>query len=217
MSDSLLNARRQMVEHQLRRRGIRDERVLAAMERVPRHWFVDAAARAAAYDDRALPIDCEQTISQPYIVALMTEALELDGGEHVLEVGTGCGYQAAVLAMIGAEVYSIERHAELARQTRQRLNRLEQMGIPHIEMRAGDGLLGWPDEAPFDRIIVTAAGEEIPPALWEQLREGGILVAPLGAADEQTLEQIRKIGGKPIRRPLVGCRFVPLLPDVASN
>lgn len=214
MPDSLDAAREAMIERHLRARGILNPRVLEAMRRVPREAFVHPADAAAAYEDRALGIGHSQTISQPYIVALMTDALDLRGGERVLEIGTGSGYQAAVLAAMGAEVFTIERHAPLAEIARERLNRL---GVGGVHVRVGDGRLGWPEEAPFDRVIITAATDEIPPAVWEQLAEGGVAVAPLGTTDEQILQQVRKIGGRPMRQPLVGCRFVPLLPNVATE
>jgi protein-L-isoaspartate(D-aspartate) O-methyltransferase len=184
--------------------------VLAAMERVPREEFVPADIAYEAYDDRALPIDCDQTISQPIIVAMMTEALQVAGSERVLEIGTGSGYQTALLAELAAEVFSIERHAELARRAEQRLH---DFGYRNVHIRTGDGTLGWPEEAPFDRIIVTAAAEECPPALWEQLAEGGILVGPFGPSSEQALYEMHKIGGQPQSRILTGCRFVPLVAE----
>jgi protein-L-isoaspartate(D-aspartate) O-methyltransferase len=199
-----------MVEQQLRARGIRDERVLNAMNRVPREEFVSEDDREFAYEDRALAIACEQTISQPYIVGLMTEALELDGAQRVLEIGAGSGYQAAVLAELGMDVFTIERHAQLATQAQAVLTRL---GYDRVRVLCGDGTQGWPGEAPFDRIIITAGGSSVPPRVWEQLREGGILVAPIGAADEQMLMQLRKTGGQSVEQALVGCRFVPLIAD----
>src|SRR5947209_3697562 len=197
-------ARASMVKHQLRARRIRDERVLAAMARVPREAFLPESLVDQAYADCALPIDCEQTISQPIIVAMMTEALRLAGGEKVLEVGTGSGYQAALLAELAGNIYSIERHAELARQAEACLARL---GYQNVRIRVGDGSLGWPEEAPFDRIIVTAAAKECPAALWEQLVEGGILVGPFGPEYEQALYRMHKTGGQPQSRILTGCRF----------
>jgi len=197
-----------MVEHQLRGRGVRDERVLRAMLRVPREAFVPQAIAEEAYFDCALPIDCQQTISQPMIVALMTEALQLSGDEKVLEIGTGSGYQAAVLGELAGEVFSIERHALLAEQAAERLARLK---YDNVHVRTGDGSLGWPEEAPFDRIIITAAAEECPPALWEQLAEGGVLVGPFGPPADQTLYAMHKIGGRPQSRYLTACRFVPLI------
>jgi protein-L-isoaspartate(D-aspartate) O-methyltransferase len=204
----LAAARNRMVERQLRARGVRDERVLEAMRRVPREAFLPPHLAADAYDDCALPIDCGQTISQPVIVAMMTEALQLSGDERVLEIGTGCGYQAAVLAELAAAVYSIERHAELSRQAGERLAELD---YRNVFLRVGDGSRGWPEEAPFDRIIVTAAADECPPALWEQLVEGGILVGPFGPSFEQSLCEVHKIAGQPQSKTLTGCRFVPLI------
>lgn len=206
--EQLAEARRQMVEGQLRRRGIRDERVLAAMGRVPRELFVPGPLAYEAYADNALPIDCEQTISQPVIVAMMTEALQLSGRERVLEIGTGSGYQTAILAELAAKVFSIERHAELSRQASERLDGL---GYENVKLRIGDGSLGWPEEAPFERIIVTAGASECPPALWEQLAEGGVLVGPFGPPSEQALYELRKIGGSRESRFLTACRFVPLV------
>ncbi len=201
-------ARRAMIDQQLRPRGVRDERVLAAIERVPREQFVLAPLAADAYSDNALPIDCGQTISQPIIVAMMTEALQLSGREKVLEIGTGSGYQAAILAELAADVYSMERHEELSRQAGERLRSL---GYTNVFLRVGDGSLGWPEAAPFDRIIVTAGADECPPALWEQLAEGGVLVGPFGPLWDQALYEIHKIGGHAQRRFLTSCRFVPLI------
>jgi protein-L-isoaspartate(D-aspartate) O-methyltransferase len=208
MSADFPARRAAMVRQQLRARGVRDERVLAAMDRVPREEFVPERIAHEAYFDCALPIDCEQTISQPIIVAMMSEALQLSGSEKVLEIGAGSGYQTAILAELAARVYSIERHAELARQA---AARLEQLGYANVFIRTGDGSLGWPEEAPFDRIIVTAAADKCPPALWDQLAEGGILVGPFGADYEQTLYETRKVGGQPQSRIITGCRFVPLV------
>ncbi len=202
------DARRQMVERQLRPRGIRDQRVLAAMSRMPRELFVPPPIAYEAYRDNALPIDCEQTISQPIIVAMMTEALQLSGSEKVLEVGTGSGYQTAILAELAGAVCSIERHAELSRQAGERLARL---GYANVWLRIGDGSRGWAEEAPFDRIIVTAGSAECPPDLWQQLAEGGVLVGPFGPLAEQALYELRKIGGQPQSRLLTACRFVPLV------
>jgi protein-L-isoaspartate(D-aspartate) O-methyltransferase len=207
-SEEFAAARRYMVETQIRPRGIRDEGVLAAMARVPRERFVPAEIAHEAYADNALPIDCEQTISQPIIVAMMTEALGLSGREKVLEVGTGSGYQTAILAELAAEVFSIERHAELSRQAGERLAAL---GYRNVRLKMGDGSLGWPEEAPFDRIVVTAGAAECPIALWEQLAEGGVLVGPFGPLSDQALYEIHKIGGQPQRRFLTACRFVPLV------
>jgi len=205
--------RRAMVEHQLRRRGIKDERVLEAMARVPREAFLTPDLAGEAYSDCALPIDCDQTISQPVIVAMMTEALHLSGRERVLELGTGSGYQTAILAELAAEVFSIERHADLSRQAGERLR---QLGYENVRLFVGDGSLGWPEAAPFDRVIVTAAAEEPPPAVWEQLTEGGVLVGPFGTAAEQLLYEMHKIGGQTKSQILTGCRFVPLVASPAD-
>ncbi|OHB73025.1 MAG: protein-L-isoaspartate O-methyltransferase, partial [Planctomycetes bacterium RBG_13_63_9] len=176
MADAQLEAaKQQMLNGQLRRRGIVDARVLAAMANVPRERFVAEPNRGESYADRALPIDCSQTISQPYIVALMTEAMELAGWETILEVGTGSGYQAAVLAELAQEVVTIERHPELAEQASEVLHAL---GYRNVTTLVADGTLGWPPRSPFDRIIVTAAAADYPPALFDQLKEGGILVIP---------------------------------------
>jgi protein-L-isoaspartate(D-aspartate) O-methyltransferase len=209
MSDSRLHAAKQdMLDRQLSRRGIRDLRVLAAMTRVPRERFVPPELRELAYTDRALPIGCSQTISQPYIVALMTEALQLTGTELVLEVGTGSGYQTAILAELAREVVSIERHAALSEQAAAILSEL---GYSNVTLATGDGTLGWPACAPFDRILVTAAAARCPPALWDQLVEDGVLVIPVGDRDMQTLEVMRKVAGKPMVANISGCRFVPLV------
>jgi protein-L-isoaspartate(D-aspartate) O-methyltransferase len=199
-----------MVERQLRVRGITDQRVLAAMGSVPRETFLPGDLADEAYCDCALPIDCDQTISQPIIVAMMTQALQLSGSEKVLEIGTGSGYQAAVLAELAAAVYSIERHADLSHQAKSRLN---QLGYQNVFLRVGDGSLGWPEEAPFDRIMLTAAASECPPVLWQQLAEAGILVGPFGPPWEQALYETRKIAGQPQSKILTGCRFVPLVPE----
>jgi protein-L-isoaspartate(D-aspartate) O-methyltransferase len=202
-------ARDQMVEEQLRGRGIRDERVLMAMRKVPRHLFVDAAVRDRAYEDSPLPIAREQTISQPYMVALMVEILELRGGEKVLEVGTGSGYQAAVLAELAAEVYTIERIPELAQQARARLQELGYGDRVHVD--TGDGAQGWPDKAPFDGIIVAAATREVPRPLIEQLSPAGALVLPLGEIDLQGLARLRR-GKQGLQVDYFGeCRFVRLV------
>ena len=209
MTDSHLElAREEMIRVQLRRRGIHDRRVLTAMGRVPRERFVGPGWQWEAYADRALGIDCGQTISQPYIVALMTEALELTGTETVLEIGTGSGYQTAVLAEMVAEVVSIERHATLSQQA---ASLLAELGYRNVTLIVGDGTLGDADRAPFARILIAAAGAECPPALWDQLDEGGILVMPIGPLDQQELQAIRKVHGKPVITSLSGCRFVPLV------
>jgi protein-L-isoaspartate(D-aspartate) O-methyltransferase len=205
-SDSYEAARLRMVETQLRARGIADPKVLRAMETVPRHELVPESLRDAAYDDRPLPIGAGQTISQPYIVAAMSEALALSGDERVLEIGTGSGYQAAVLAEMGVRVYSIELVPELAERARRDLTRL---GYEGVEVRQGDGYRGWPEHAPFDAIIVTAAPEEVPPALVEQLAMGGRMAIPVGTYS-QDLVLLRKRPEGIERRLLMPVRFVPM-------
>jgi protein-L-isoaspartate(D-aspartate) O-methyltransferase len=197
-----------MLHSQLLGRGIVSQRVLDTMDRVPRERFLTGGMQAQAYADRALPIDCGQTISQPYIVALMTEALELTGEDRVLEIGTGSGYQTAVLAELAREVITIERHEELSQQSRQVL---EELGYRNIVAIAADGTLGWPERAPYDRIIVTAAARQCPPALQEQVVEGGLIVIPLGDSENQHLVQLRKRGGQWVTSSLSLCRFVPLI------
>lgn len=201
-------ARQIMLDEQLVRRGITSRRVLEAMGRVPRERFVPPELTQEAYADRALAIDCDQTISQPYIVALMTEALQLSGTETVLEVGTGSGYQTAILAELAREVVTIERHAELSAQSGKLL---DELGYQNILRIVGDGSLGWPPRAPYDRIMVTAAAGRYPSALFEQLAEGGTLVIPLGDRHSQVLQAIRKRAGQPQAIHLSACRFVPLI------
>ncbi len=200
--------RQLMVDEQLRARNITDRRVLEAMERVPRHLFIDPRFRGEAYEDYPLPIEEGQTISQPYIVALMTQWLELKGKEKVLEVGTGSGYQAAVLAELADRVYTIEIHEALAKQAAQTLRRLK---YERVEVRSGDGFFGWKEQAPFDAIIVTCATSRVPPPLFEQLKEGGRLIAPLGDTDEvQVLTLVTKVKGQAKSRAISGVRFVPM-------
>ncbi len=187
-------------------RGIRDPRVLAAMRAVERHRFVPEGVRSQAYEDRALPIGFRQTISQPYVVAFMTEALELEPHERVLEVGTGSGYQAAVLAELVAEVYSIEIVAELAERAGRTL---AELGYDNVEVRAGDGYRGWPEHAPFDAIIVTAAPDHVPPALVEQLAMGGRMIVPVGDRNQELVLLERTTTGLDERRVLP-VRFVPM-------
>ncbi|MEX0744744.1 MAG: protein-L-isoaspartate(D-aspartate) O-methyltransferase [Phycisphaeraceae bacterium] len=194
---------------QLRRRGIRDNRVLRAIERVPRELFVDEAFSEHAYQDIALPIECGQTISQPYVVALMTEKLELDDRHKVLEIGTGSGYQAAVLSHLCRRVYTVERWRELQKTAERRFAKL---GITNITTIIGDGWLGWPPQAPFDRIIVTAAAAEPPQALIDQLKIGGRMIVPLGESrDSQQLVLIDKTEEGLAETPLLPVRFVPLV------
>lgn len=206
---ALGRARQQMVERQLKARDIADARVLAAMGKVPRHRFVRPSLVGEAYADRPLPIGEGQTISQPYIVALMTQLLELKGPEKVLEVGTGSGYQAAVLAEIVKRVYTIEILPGLAASA---AARLKDLGYANVRVRAGDGYQGWPDAAPFDGIIVTAGASHIPRPLIDQLKEGGRLVIPVDvAAGYQELLQCRKERGQLTRKRIAPVRFVPLV------
>lgn len=199
-----------MVERQLRRRGIPDERVLAAMSRVPREQFVPDSVRAYAYADDALPIGQGQTISQPFVVATICSLLALDGFERVLDVGTGSGYQAAVLAELVAEVVTIERIQELAETARAAL---AAAGYPNVEVRVGDGSLGVPERAPFDAIAVAAATPTVPQALYEQLAEGGRIVVPRGSRDGQELVLVVRTADGPVERAVLPVRFVPLLGD----
>jgi protein-L-isoaspartate(D-aspartate) O-methyltransferase len=195
-----------MVRDQLQARDITDTRVLSAMRKVPRHEFVSGGFIRSAYDDGALPIEMGQTISQPYIVAYMTQALALRGNERVLEIGTGSGYQAAVLAEIVPEVYTIEILAPLQARAR---SVLEKLGYRNIHFRTGDGYMGWPEYAPFDRIIVTAAPEEVPQPLIDQLKDGGFLIAPIGDLN-QDLVIFEKEKSKIKRRTTIPVRFVPM-------
>jgi protein-L-isoaspartate(D-aspartate) O-methyltransferase len=200
--------RKRMVERQLLPRGIHDPLVLKAMEKVPREAFVPEDLRESAYGDNPLPIGEGQTISQPYIVALMTEALELKGAEKVLEIGTGSGYQAAVLAEIAKEVYTMERVASLSEKAEQILGRL---GYANIYFKVFNGTLGWPEHSPYDAIMVTAGAPEIPETLIEQLGEGGRLVIPVGDRLGQDLFKIRKKGGRTTTEDLGPVRFVNLV------
>jgi protein-L-isoaspartate(D-aspartate) O-methyltransferase len=202
------DARARMVERQLRRRGIIDERVLEAMRTVPRELFVPDHLRHLAYADGALPIGHEQTISQPFIVATICSLMGLEGHERVLDVGAGSGYQAAVLAELADDVVSIERVPELAEQAREALHRA---GYSGVEVRVGDGSVGVPDRAPFDAIAVGAAAPTVPPALYEQLVEGGRLVVPRGRRSGQDLVLVERTPDGPVERRSVSCRFVPLL------
>ena len=195
-----------MVATQLRARLITDERVLAAMARIPRHLFVPEEQRSAAYYDGPLPIGHRQTISQPYIVAFMTEALQLDGTEKVLEIGTGSGYQAAVLAQTAQEVFTIEIVEPLGERAAQLLDSL---GYDNVHPRLGDGYRGWPDEAPFDAIIVTAAPDHIPRALVEQLAEGGRMILPVGGRSQELVLLTKSADGIE-RREVLPVQFVPM-------
>lgn len=206
--DLYRDARQIMVETQLKRRGIADPRVLAAMSKIPRHRFVPLHLREQAYGDYPLPIGEDQTISQPYIVALMTEALELQGGEKVLELGAGSGYQAAILAELTAQVFTIERIPSLAQAADLVLSSL---GYTNVQVRVADGTLGWSEEAPFDAILVTAGSPQIPPPLVEQLAMGGRLVIPVGNSYTQTLTRVRRAPEGLKHEYLGGCRFVKLI------
>ncbi|MBI2781921.1 MAG: protein-L-isoaspartate(D-aspartate) O-methyltransferase [Chloroflexi bacterium] len=201
-----------MVAQQLRRRGIRDPRVLEVMGSMPREVFVPGLPASVAYDDRALPIDSGQTISQPYMVARMSELLEIQPGDRILEVGTGSGYQAAVLATLGARVTSIERHADLAESARERLAGLGGEGSASIDVRVGDGSLGEPEGAPWDGIVVTAGAPSIPDALREQLAVGARLVIPVGPREQQELMVVERSGPNDWGEWSDGaCVFVPLV------
>jgi protein-L-isoaspartate(D-aspartate) O-methyltransferase len=208
MSDAFARERERMVDEQLARRGVSDVRVLEAMRRVPRHLFVDEALRERAYGDHPLPIGEEQTISQPYIVALMTSLLVLDDRLKVLEVGTGSGYQTAVLAELARRVCSIERIPRLAQRARAAL---EGLGYANVWIRVGNGTLGWPDEAPFDRILVAAGGPSVPSPLFDQLVEGGRMVVPLGDEVNQTLTLVEKVRGEMVTSLHGDCKFVKLV------
>jgi protein-L-isoaspartate(D-aspartate) O-methyltransferase len=207
-SDQFARERAEMVQLQFRDRGIHDERVLDAMLRIPRHEFVLPEYRSQAYEDHPLPIGEGQTISQPFIIAVSLQALQLQGTESVLEVGTGSGYQTALLGMLARNVYSIERHASLAQNAEAVLARL---GSNTVKIVVGDGSYGLPDHAPFDAIVVAAAAPTVPKSLLDQLSENGRMVIPVGPPQAQQLQLVRKQGGKPTTEVLEGCRFVPLV------
>lgn len=207
MDEQLESKRRQLLAS-LRGAGIHNERVLDALVAIPRDVFVDTAFQPMAYEDRALGIGFGQTISQPLMVAVMTQALQLHGSERVLEIGTGSGYQTAILARLAAHVYSVERYQQLAAQAACRLQKLH---ISNVSIYVGDGTLGWPDQAPYDRILVTAASPVIPPRLILQLARHGILVVPVGTREHQDLLFIRRTLDQPEIRNLGGCLFVPLI------
>jgi protein-L-isoaspartate(D-aspartate) O-methyltransferase len=204
-----MDARARMVAEQIRARGVHESRVLDAISKVPRDLFVPEEYRHEAYEDRPLPIGLGQTISQPYIVGYMTEALKLEPEHRVLEIGTGCGYQTAVLAELVAQVYSIEVIPELAARAH---HTLEQLGYTNVLVRTGDGHRGWPEEAPFDRILGAAAADELPPALLDQLADGGIMVIPVGKTTAaQELHVLRKTCGSVDRLATLPVRFVPMV------
>ena len=209
--DEYFRKRQRMVDRDLRRRGIDDLRVLDAMAALPRHVFVPEPDRPHAYEDRALPLEVGQTISQPYMVAYMTQALRVGPGDRVLEVGTGSGYQTAVLARLAAEVFTIERIGDLQGAAREVL---EGLGVTNVRYRIGDGTLGWPEHAPYDRILVTAGAPDVPPPLRAQLSaDGGRMVIPVGDPDLQELVALTHMGNEWTVEPLLGCRFVPLVGD----
>jgi protein-L-isoaspartate(D-aspartate) O-methyltransferase len=209
-AEAYLPERERMVASQLRARGIRDERVLAAMARVPRHEFVPSEFRLQAYEDHPLPIGQDQTISQPYMVALMLEYLAVEPENTVLEIGTGSGYQSALLAELAKRVYTIERHLALANFAARDLARL---GYSNVTVLVRDGSHGLPEHAPYERIIVSAAAPRVPPALLVQLSESGRMILPVGSEHVQELQLIRKKNGVPLATSLEGCRFVPLIVD----
>ena len=203
-----LEAQKQQLIASLRTGGVHDERVLDVIATTPRELFIDEAHRSFAYADRALPLCLGQTISQPLMVAIMTQALELSGHERVLEIGTGSGYQTAILARLAAYVYSVERYQQLAYLAAHRLLRLS---LSNFSLYVGDGSLGWPDEAPYDRILVTAAAPEFPQQLFAQLLVGGIMVIPIGSQERQNLFVFRRTEGLPEVHSLGNCVFVPLI------
>lgn len=207
-STNYLRERQAMVETQLLRRGIHDERVLDAMLRIPRHEFVPKPYRDQAYEDHPIPIEEEQTISQPFIVAVSLQALNLQGTESVLEVGTGSGYQTALLAVLARTVFSIERHASLAEGAATILTRL---GLNNVRVTVGDGSQGWREFAPFDAMMISAAAPSVPHSLLEQLSEEGRMVIPVGPPQAQELQLVRKHEGQLGVEKIEGCRFVPLV------
>jgi protein-L-isoaspartate(D-aspartate) O-methyltransferase len=209
VDDALARDRARMVERQLRARGIRSDRVLDVMARLPRDKFVPQFERGRSYSDEALPIESGQTISQPYMVAAMTELLDPRPGDRVLEIGTGSGYQTAVIAALGASVISYERHPGLARLARERL---DQAGLgEQVEIRVGDGSLGDPASGPYDGIIVTAAAPAVPVELRDQLADGGRLVIPVGSREQQILTRVVRRGNDWVATPHGACVFVPLI------
>ena len=206
--DQYVDARMKMVEDQLVKRGIRNQAVLEAMRKIQRHLFVTEKERDRAYDDTPLSIRCSQTISQPYMVALMTELIEPDENKKVLEIGTGSGYQTAILAETCKQVYSIERHEELAEQSK---SVLKKIGYQNVKIKTDDGTAGWKEKAPYDAIIVTAGAPEVPDIFVEQLIDRGIMVIPVGTHYRQNLELVQKRGDSYIKKTICGCIFVPLI------
>jgi protein-L-isoaspartate(D-aspartate) O-methyltransferase len=205
--EAYLHQREEMVRRQIEQRGVRDPRLLEVMRRVPRHRFVPARYHAQAYQDGPLPIGLGQTISQPYIVAVMTDMLELSGGESVLEIGTGSGYQAAVLGELARAVHTVERHPLLAQTAS---DTLRDLGFANVFVHTGDGSLGWPPGAPYQAILVTAAAPRIPQPLVDQMEDGGTLVIPVGDRSGQDLERWRKTAGRILRESFFPVAFVPL-------
>lgn len=208
LSDPYQHEREEMVRQQIELRGVRDRRVLEAMRAIPRHVFVPESEREAAYMDNPLPIGEGQTISQPFMVAVMSELLELKGSEKVLEIGTGSGYQTAVLSHLGGEIFSVERLPQLAEAAR---TRLEGLGVSNVHFRLGDGSQGWPECAPFDAILVAAAAITVPPALLAQMAEGGRMVIPVGSPGGQILQLWRQKNGELSHENRLSVVFVPLI------
>lgn len=206
--DRFEQAKQRMLTRDLKGRDITDPEVLRAMAEVPREQFIGQEYEPQAYSDGPLPIGAGQTISQPYIVALMTQLLRLKAQHEVLEIGTGSGYQTAVLARLAGKVFTVETIGELAASARETL---EKLGIGNVEFAIGDGSCGWPRKRTFDRIIVTAAVPDLPPPVWTQLTEGGLIVAPVGGGTAQELILAEKVRGKAVERPVCGCRFVKLI------
>jgi protein-L-isoaspartate(D-aspartate) O-methyltransferase len=207
-SDPYFDTRQCMVAAQLRDRGILDDRVLDAVLRIPRHEFVAQEYKSQAYEDHPIPIGENQTISQPFIVAVSLQALRLEGTESVLEIGTGSGYQTSLLATLARSVYSMERHAALAKGAEEVLNKL---GLSNVKIVIGDGSYGLPEFSPYDSILVSAAAPAVPPSLLEQLADGGRMVIPVGPQHSQALQLVRKVAGELIVEVIEGCRFVPLV------
>jgi len=207
-AEDFAKARDDMIKWQLRARSMSDLQILEVMGQLPRELFIPEQSRQAAYEDRAVPIGMEQTISQPFIVALMTKHLELTADCRVLEIGTGSGYQTAILARLAGEVYTVDRIAALTERSKAML---QQLGIGNVHYKVGDGSLGWEEFAPYDRIVVTAGAPDVPEPLVQQLCDDGIIVIPTGPAEHQTLIAVTKKGDETESKPLTGCRFVKLV------